>query len=104
MTTAAVPLPRILVVDDEPNIADLLSVALRFEGYDVMAAATGTEALDLARTYRPNLVMLDIMLPDLDGNEVGRRLRLQGDQVPIVFLTARATDKVGSGGLSLGGG
>jgi two-component system, OmpR family, response regulator len=102
MATAELPVPRILVVDDEPNIADLLSVALRFEGYDVVSAGTGSEALDLARSYRPNLVMLDVMLPDLDGNEVSRRLRLQGDQVPIVFLTARdaVQDKVE--GLALG--
>ena len=102
MATAEVPVPRILVVDDEPNIADLLSVALRFEGYDVVAAGTGTDALDLARTYRPHLVMLDVMLPDLDGNEVGRRLRLQGDQVPIVFLTARDTVQDKVEGLALG--
>jgi two-component system OmpR family response regulator len=89
-------------VDDEPNIADLLSVALRFEGYDVASAGTGVEALDLARTYRPNLVMLDVMLPDLDGNEVSRRLRLQGDQVPIVFLTARDTVQDKVEGLALG--
>jgi two-component system OmpR family response regulator len=85
-----------LVVDDEPNIAELLSVALRVEGYDVGVAATGGQALELVRSFRPNLVMLDIMLPDIDGNEVCRRLRQQGEQVPIVFLTARDTtqDKV----------
>ena len=102
MATMQVPVPRILVVDDEPNISDLLSVALRFEGYDVMATGTGIDALDLARTYRPHLVMLDVMLPDLDGNEVGRRLRLQGDQVPIVFLTARDTVQDKVEGLALG--
>ena len=102
MATIDMPPPRILVVDDEPNIADLLSVALRFEGYDVASAATGAEALEQARTFRPNLVMLDVMLPDLDGNEVGRRLRLQGDQVPIVFLTARDTVQDKVEGLSLG--
>ena len=102
MPSLDLPPPRILVVDDEPNIAELLSAALRFEGYDVQSAATGIEALDLARTFRPNLVMLDVMLPDLDGNEVGRRLRQQGDLVPIVFLTARdaVSDKVE--GLALG--
>jgi two-component system OmpR family response regulator len=102
MATAEMPVPRILVVDDEPNIADLLSVALRFEGYDVMSAGTGSDAIEMARTYRPNLVMLDVMLPDFDGNEVSRRLRQQGDQVPIVFLTARnaVQDKVE--GLALG--
>jgi two-component system OmpR family response regulator len=96
------PPARILVVDDEPNIAELLSVALRFEGYDVSVAATGGEALELVRTYRPHLVMLDVMLPDLDGNEVGRRLRQAGEQVPIVFLTARDTTEDKVEGLSLG--
>jgi two-component system, OmpR family, response regulator len=102
MPALDLPPPRILVVDDEPNIAELLSAALRFEGYEVQSAGTGIEALDLARTFRPNLVMLDVMLPDLDGNEVGRRLRSQGDLVPIVFLTARdaVSDKVE--GLALG--
>jgi two-component system OmpR family response regulator len=102
MALIEMPVPRILVVDDEPNIAELLSVALHFEGYDVAIASTGAEALDLVRTYRPNLLMLDVMLPDLDGNEVGRRLRLQGEHVPIVFLTARdaVQDKVE--GLALG--
>ncbi len=102
MQSLDLPPPRILVVDDEPNIAELLSAALRFEGYDVQSAATGLEALDLARTYRPNLVMLDVMLPALDGNEVGRRLRQQGDQVPIVFLTARDAVKDKVEGLALG--
>ncbi len=102
MVTTELPTARILVVDDEPNIADLLSEALRFEGYDVGVAATGGEALDLARTYRPHLVMLDVMLPDFDGNEVCRRLRQQGEQVPIVFLTARDTTSDKVEGLSLG--
>ena len=79
MVTTELPTARILVVDDEPNIADLLSAALTFEGYDVGVAATGAEALEMVRTYRPNLVMLDVMLPDLDGNEVCRRLRQQGE-------------------------
>jgi two-component system, OmpR family, response regulator len=94
--------PRILVVDDEPNIAELLSAALSFEGYQVGVAATGAQALEQVRSFRPHLVMLDVMLPDLDGNEVGRRLRLQGEHVPIVFLTARdaVQDKVE--GLALG--
>jgi two-component system, OmpR family, response regulator len=96
------PPVRILVVDDEPNIADLLSAALTFEGYEVASAATGTEALDLARSFRPNLVMLDVMLPDFDGNEVCRRLRAQGDQVPVVFLTARDATEDKVAGLSQG--
>jgi two-component system OmpR family response regulator len=102
MATTALPPARILVVDDEPNIAELLSAALRFEGYDVGVAATGIEALDLVRSYRPNLIMLDVMLPDLDGTEVCRRLRNQGDQVPIVFLTARDTTQDKVEGLGMG--
>jgi two-component system OmpR family response regulator len=102
MVTTELPVARILVVDDEPNIADLLSAALRFEGYDVGVAGTGAEALEMVRSYRPNLVMLDVMLPDLDGNEVSRRLRQQGEQVPIVFLTARDTTEDKVEGLAMG--
>ena len=102
MVTTELPVARILVVDDEPNIADLLSAALTFEGYDVGVAATGAEALEMVRTYRPNLVMLDVMLPDLDGNEVCRRLRQQGEQMPIVFLTARDTTEDKVEGLAMG--
>jgi two-component system OmpR family response regulator len=93
---------RILVVDDEPNIAELLSAALTFEGYQVGVAGTGAEALEQVRAFRPHLVMLDVMLPDFDGNEVCRRLRNQGEQVPIVFLTARDTTQDKVEGLSLG--
>src|ERR1700691_4488802 len=102
MVITELPIARILVVDDEPNIAELLSAALRFEGYDVGVAATGTEALDLVRTYRPHLIMLDVMLPDFDGNEVCRRLRNQGEQMPIVFLTARDTTQDKVEGLAMG--
>ena len=93
---------RILVVDDEPYITDLLSAALRFEGFTVDVAATGAEALQLARNSHPDLVMLDVMLPDLEGTEVCRRLREGGDKVPVVFLTARdgTEDKVA--GLAMG--
>jgi two-component system OmpR family response regulator len=97
-----VPQARILVVDDEPNIAELLSAALSFEGYEVGVAATGAEALEQVRTFRPNLVMLDVMLPDFDGTEVCKRLRNQGEQVPIVFLTARDTVEDKVEGLSMG--
>ncbi|HSZ36216.1 MAG TPA: response regulator transcription factor [Acidimicrobiales bacterium] len=93
---------RILVVDDEPNIAELLSAALTFEGYQVGVAGTGAEALEQVRAFRPHLVMLDVMLPDFDGNEVCRRLRNQGEQVPIVFLTARDTTHDKVEGLSMG--
>ncbi|HXB38002.1 MAG TPA: response regulator transcription factor [Acidimicrobiales bacterium] len=93
---------RILVVDDEPNIAELLSAALTFEGYQVGVAGTGAEALEQVRAFRPHLVMLDVMLPDFDGNEVCRRLRNQGEQVPIMFLTARDTTQDKVEGLSMG--
>jgi two-component system OmpR family response regulator len=93
---------RILVVDDEPNIAELLSAALTFEGYQVGVAGTGAEALEQVRSFRPHLVMLDVMLPDFDGNEVCRRLRNQGEQVPIMFLTARDTTQDKVEGLSMG--
>lgn len=80
---------RILVVDDEPAITELVSTALRFVGYDVRSAATGREALLTASMFNPHLIVLDVMLPDLDGVEVCRRLRAEGDNVPVVFLTAR---------------
>ena len=102
VVTVEMPPARILVVDDEPNIAELLSAALSFEGYEVGVAATGAEALDQVRTFRPNLVMLDVMLPDFDGTEVCKRLRNQGEQVPIVFLTARDTVEDKVEGLSMG--
>jgi len=100
--TIEAPAARILVVDDEPNIAELLSAALSFEGYQVGVAATGAEALEQVRTFRPHLVMLDVMLPDFDGNEVCRRMRNQGEQMPIVFLTARDTTQDKVEGLSMG--
>jgi two-component system OmpR family response regulator len=100
--TIEAPPARILVVDDEPNIAELLSAALTFEGYQVGVVATGAEAIEQVRTFRPNLVMLDVMLPDLDGNEVCRRLRNQGEQMPIVFLTARDTTQDKVEGLRMG--
>jgi len=93
---------RILVVDDEPNIAELLSAALTLEGYQVGVAATGAEAIEQVRSFRPNLVMLDVMLPDFDGTEVCRRLRNQGEQVPIVFLTARDATQDKVEGLRMG--
>jgi two-component system OmpR family response regulator len=94
---------RILVVDDEPYITDLLGAALRFEGFSVDVAATGVGAIDMARPARHDLVLLDVMLPDLDGNEVCRRLRALGVETPIVFLTARETTEDKVTGLTAGG-
>ncbi len=87
---------RILVVDDEPFISDLLAAALRFEGFTVEVAGSGREALQLAQPGRYDLVMLDVMMPDMEGTEVCRRLRESGVGVPVVFLTARDSteDKV----------
>jgi two-component system, OmpR family, response regulator len=95
--------PRVLVVDDEPNIRDLVEVALRFHGFEVTTAATGAEALDRARDAGPRLIVLDVMLPDLDGFEVCRRLRGRGDETPVIFLTARDTPTDTVTGLTLGG-
>jgi len=102
MTAQEEPAPRLLVVDDEPNIRELLSVSLRFSGFEVAAAGNGRDALDSAERDPPDLVVLDVMLPDLDGFQVARRLR-EARQVPILFLTARdgVQDKVA--GLTLGG-
>ena len=104
MPTNTTPAPhRILVVDDEASIADLVATALRFEGFEVSTAATGNEALDAVETLRPDLVVLDVMLPDVDGFEVARRLTAKGKTVPVLFLTARdaTDDKVL--GLNVGG-
>ena len=94
---------RVLVVDDEENITFLLEATLRHFGFDVAVAKNGREALDAVRRFAPDLVLLDVMLPDLDGFEVVRRLRFEGGQVPVLFLTARDTldDKIR--GLTLGG-
>jgi two-component system OmpR family response regulator len=95
--------PRILVVDDEPYITDLLGAALRFEGFDVDVAGTGAQAIDMSRPSRHDLVLLDVMLPDLDGNEVCRRLRALGVETPIIFLTAREATEDKVTGLTAGG-
>src|SRR3954452_3512225 len=80
---------RILVVDDEPSIVDAVATALRYEGYDVEEASNGRDALGAVIAKEPDLVVLDWMLPDLDGFEVGRRMREQGFKSAILFLTAK---------------
>lgn len=94
---------RVLVVDDEPNIVDVVTMALRFHGFEVASAATGTEALAAVTAFRPQLMVLDVMLPDMEGFEVAQRLGAERGQVPIIFLTARdaAEDKLR--GLTTGG-
>ncbi|SES49551.1 two-component system, OmpR family, response regulator, partial [Streptomyces sp. yr375] len=94
---------RLLVVDDEPAIVDTVTRFLRFVGYEVRTAATGREALTEAREFLPELVLLDIMLPDSDGFEVLNRLRADGLPVAVVFLTARDTRKDLVRGLTAGG-
>ncbi len=99
----AEPEARLLVVDDEPNILELLSVALRFNGFEVATATNGQQALTTARSFRPDLVVLDVMMPELDGFEVVRRLRGEGARVPVVFLTAKDSTEDKITGLTLGG-
>ncbi|HVB00994.1 MAG TPA: response regulator transcription factor [Acidimicrobiales bacterium] len=97
------PLTRVLVVDDEPNITSLVTTALRYEGFEVASAANGREALNEVAKFRPHLVVLDVMLPDLDGFEVARRLRQEARRVPILFLTAKDATEDKIRGLTLGG-
>jgi two-component system OmpR family response regulator len=100
---AAHPGPRILVVDDEPNITELVAMALRYEGFTVRTAATGRDALRFAAEFKPALVVLDVMLPDVDGLEVLKRLNSEGRKVPIIFLTARDATEDKVHGLTVGG-
>jgi two-component system, OmpR family, response regulator len=94
---------RVLVVDDEPNIAELLMMALRYEGWDVRTAATGRDAVATAREHAPDVIVLDWMLPDVDGLEVLRRVRQHDDRVPVLFLTARDAVEDRVAGLTAGG-
>lgn len=99
MTTAQ----RVLVVDDEPNITDLVATALRYEGFEVAVAHDGRTALAKVADFRPMLVILDVMLPDHDGFEVARRLRRDAEKVPVLFLTARDATEDKIRGLTTGG-
>ncbi|WP_040813076.1 response regulator transcription factor [Nocardia concava] len=93
----------VLVVDDEPFILDLLCSALRMSGFDVVSADNGRAALEAATRRPPDVMVLDVMLPDLDGFTVAKRLRAQGSEVPVLFLTARDTVEDRIAGLSAGG-
>jgi len=101
--TGNMPEAKLLVVDDEPNIRELLATSLRFNGFEVETAADGQTALRHALHDSPDLIVLDVMLPDLDGFSVTRRLREQGKHIPVLFLTARdeTADKIA--GLTVGG-
>jgi two-component system OmpR family response regulator len=94
---------RILVVDDEPSIVDSVATSLRYEGFEVEEATNGRAALAAAQERPPDLIVLDVMLPDLDGFEVTRRLRGDGIRVPILFLTARDALEDRVTGLTIGG-
>jgi len=104
MTTPTATLDqRVLVVDDEKSISDLISTGLRFVGFDVRTAATGAEALKQAESFKPHALILDVMLPDLDGFEVCKRLRAEGQDVGVLFLTAKDATEDKIKGLTLGG-
>jgi two-component system OmpR family response regulator len=94
---------RLLVVEDEPTILELLSGSLRFAGFEVVTAATGAQALRAAARARPDLILLDVMMPDGDGFEVLRQIRSGRPRVPVIFLTARGTVHDRVAGLTLGG-
>jgi two-component system OmpR family response regulator len=93
---------RILVVDDEENISYIVATAVRLEGYDVRTVDTGRSALAAVGEFRPDLVVLDVMLPDLDGFEVCRRLQDSGEDVPVIFLSARDATEDRLRGLTIG--
>ena len=101
--TTPAPEARLLVVDDEPSILELLSVTLRFAGFEVATATNGADALNKVRDFAPDLLVLDVMMPGLDGFAVASTLRGRGDQVPIVFLTAKDATEDRVQGLTLGG-
>ena len=93
---------RILVVDDEPNILELLSVSLRFQGFEVATASSGSAGLDTARNFRPDAVILDVMMPGMDGFGMLQRLRADGVHAPVLFLTAKDAVEDKISGLTLG--
>ena len=97
------PEARVLVVDDETNIVELLSVSLKFQGFEVHTASSGPAALDKAREVRPDAVILDVMMPGMDGFGLLRRLRADGVDAPALFLTARDSLQDKIAGLTLGG-
>ena len=94
---------RVLIVDDEPSLIELLSMAMRYEGWELSTATTGTDAVRAAREARPDAIVLDMMLPDFDGLEVMRRIRTEQPDVPVIFLTARDGVQDSIAGLTAGG-
>jgi two-component system OmpR family response regulator len=102
-TSSPAPEARLLVVEDDPNIVELLAASLRFAGFQVETARDGRAALRAARTFRPDLMVLDVMMPGLDGFEVVRRMGSEGARCPVVFLTARDAIEDKITGLTIGG-
>ena len=94
---------RVLVVDDEASLTDLLQMALRYEGWEIKTASDGSSAIATARDFRPDAIVLDIMLPDIDGLQVLQRLRADGNDVPVLFLTAKDALDDRIAGLTAGG-
>ena len=94
---------RVLVVDDEPNIAELLGMALRYEGWQTTLTHTGSKAVAAAKDVKPDVVVLDMMLPDIDGMQVLKRLRENAPDVPVLFLTAKDAVEDRVAGLTAGG-
>src|SRR3954465_3267864 len=94
---------RILVVDDEPNIVDVVSMALRFQEFEVESAGNGADAMAAVGSFRPHLIVLDVMLPDMEGFDVARRIGAQQARVPIIYLTARDATEDKIRGLTIGG-
>lgn len=95
--------PRVLVIDDEASITDLVSLALTYQGYNVDKALSAREGMEKAKSLAPDIILLDVMMPELDGFEVARRLRMEKIDIPIVFLTARDQTEAKVEGLRLGG-
>ena len=100
---ATEPEPRVLVVDDEDNVAFLISSALRLAGYETLVATSGTQAVEEVARFAPHVIVLDVMLPDIDGFEVLRRIRAGGATTPVLFVTARQTTTDRVRGLTSGG-
>jgi two-component system, OmpR family, response regulator len=103
MTTETEQAVRVLVVDDEPNIVDVISMALRYQGFTVESAGNGRDALTAVADFKPHLLLLDIMLPDMEGFDVARRLGGERAELPIIFLTARDATEDKVRGLTSGG-
>src|SRR5688572_29246854 len=100
---SAAPEARLVVVDDEPNIRELLAASLRFAGFEVVAVESGEQAIRSVERHRPDLLVLDVMMPGMDGFEVVRRIRSAGRVMPVLFLTARDATEDKITGLTLGG-